>query len=379
MHVFGIVFECNPFHAGHAKLIAAARNAGADYIIGVMSGNFVQRGEPAVLPKFFRAEELARQGVDLVVELPVRYALSSAERFAGGAVEILWRLGADTVYFGSECGDVMKLAQVAEACSDADVIAKIRKLCETGLSYPTAQSLVLGQKLGNDYSELLNSPNNILGVEYIKAIRRLGCRGMSAMTLKREPGGVTAHGVREAAAEGKIPDGAVSPETAAMLRYGGAVDDAVWSAVALLKLREADLDSVADSAGGLGDRIRKAARESVSIDQVFGLANTKRYTMSRVKRTVCRAVLGIDGAYPDRVPYARILAVGAGGTRLLGLLKNKVTIQVSDSLKRLSEAGGNSAKLAAEECRATDLYNLVRKEPVRAGEEYFRKLYLVDV
>ena len=106
MSIFGVVCECNPYHSGHGKLIAEARRRGADALVAVMSGDFVQRGEPALLSKFNRAADLARQGFSLVFELPVRYSLSSSERFAAASVGLLDSLGAvDTLFFGSECGD----------------------------------------------------------------------------------------------------------------------------------------------------------------------------------------------------------------------------------------------------------------------------------
>lgn len=178
MVIAGIVAEYNPFHNGHELHIAATREKlGEDTgIVCCMSGDFVQRGEPAQWSKFARAEAAVRCGVDLVFELPVQWALSSAEGFARGSVGLLDSLGVvDYLSFGSECGSVEPLEHIAEALLDPVVNAEIRAGCGTGESYAVVRQRVLEGRLGQE-GALVALPNNILAVEYIKAIYDLGSR-----------------------------------------------------------------------------------------------------------------------------------------------------------------------------------------------------------
>ena len=173
MAIIGIIAEYNPFHTGHEYHIARRRELlGADStVICVMSGDFVQRGEAALYSKFARAEAACRCGADLVIELPLPWALSSAEGFARGAVGLLGALGATHLSFGSECGDVQRLERIAENLIDPAVNAEIsRELNENANnSYASARQTVLARRLG-DEAKLIEQPNNILAVEYLKAI-----------------------------------------------------------------------------------------------------------------------------------------------------------------------------------------------------------------
>ena len=198
MAIIGIIAEYNPFHTGHEYHIARSRELlGADStVICVMSGDFVQRGEAALYSKFARAEAACRCGADLVIELPLPWALSSAEGFARGAVGLLGALGATHLSFGSECGDVQRLERIAENLIDPAVNAEIsRELNENANnSYASARQTVLARRLG-DEAKLIEQPNNILAVEYLKAIyeQRLDitpmtvtiCRAISGRSLRR--------------------------------------------------------------------------------------------------------------------------------------------------------------------------------------------------
>ena len=187
MAIIGIIAEYNPFHTGHEYHIARSRELlGADStVICVMSGDFVQRGEAALYSKFARAEAACRCGADLVIELPLPWALSSAEGFARGAVGLLGALGATHLSFGSECGDVQRLERIAENLIDPAVNAEIsRELNENANnSYASARQTVLARRLG-DEAKLIEQPNNILAVEYLKAIyeQRLD---ITPMTVQR--------------------------------------------------------------------------------------------------------------------------------------------------------------------------------------------------
>ena len=312
MAIIGIVAEYNPFHTGHEYHIARSRELlGADStVICVMSGDFVQRGEPALYSKFARAEAACRCGADLVIELPLPWALSSAEGFARGSVGLLGALGATHLSFGSECGEVERLERIAECLIDPAVNAEIsRELNENAnISYASARQAVLARRLG-DEAKLIEQPNNILAVEYLKAIyeQRLD---ITPMTVQR-------------IGSGHDMAGDVGPKSASELRRmilsGGKVDNYIPKNALAVYSREESLGrqamsrdfhetailsrlrmfgenyykSLPDSGGGLGSRLYKAAHEEATLDGVLAAVKTKRYTLSRIRRMCLCAALGV--------------------------------------------------------------------------------------
>ena len=379
MQVFGVVAECNPLHTGHELLLAEAKRRGADGVVAVMSGSFVQRGEPAVLSKFDRAADMARAGYDLVLELPVRYALSSAQRFAEGGVSALAQTGiVNTLFFGSECGELAALQTLAAVLQQQDTAAAIKAYTEQGISYPAAQQRAVAEKCGEEVANLLNGSNNILAVEYLRANERLQL-GLSAQTVLRAPAAPSAHGIRRHAAAGLPLGGRVREHTAELLAGGGAIDQALWQRVAMYKLREMDeaqFSLLADAGGGMAERMAQAARRCATLDAFCEAVKTRRYTMSRVKRMACCAALGLFGVPELPAPYLRVLAIGRGGRQLLGEMKKRCSVPFSESLLKLSDTDARCAAFAKEECRATDLYNFVRKQPLAVGEDFTRRLYV---
>ena len=188
MNVLGIVTEYNPLHNGHIHhLKESLAVSSADAAVCVMSGNFVQRGEPAIVDKWIRAEIALNSGMDLVIELPAVYALSSAELFAFGAIKILDSLGfVSSICFGSETGVLEPLDAVAEILSNEPEEYKVflKKFLEKGLSYPAARESALNEFFGADMAEVVSSSNNILGIEYLKALKRLNSP-IRAFTIRR--------------------------------------------------------------------------------------------------------------------------------------------------------------------------------------------------
>ena len=373
VRVFGIVCECNPFHGGHRLILEKARRNGAGAVIAVMSGDFVQRGEPAMVSKFVRAADLADGGCDLVFELPVRSALSSAEGFAAGAVRLLDAAGiADTLFFGSECGDIALLERAAELELDGELTRETAALAEQGLSWPAAREKALVSMGQEEIASLLNKPNNILAVEYLKALKRSGS-AMKAVTVKREDDGLTAHGIRERYLSGEDISSSVSGRTVEELLGGGAPDAGAWSRIALYRLRNMsrqDLAGLEDISGGLDSRIYAAAKTAASIEELYEAVKTRRYTMSRVKRVIARAVLDIKGT-GEEPEYIRLLAIGEKGRELLARMDGRASLPVIAGLK-----GAEGSKAAAEEIRATDLYSLIKRTPTPAFEDYTGKLYV---
>ena len=381
MQVYGIICECNPFHYGHSRIVRAARADGADAGVGVMSGDFVQRGEPACCSKFERAEAMARGGFDLVLELPVRYALSSSEGFAEAGVNLLEATGAaDVLMFGSECGDADLLRKAAEVLAGREALERIRALQEQGNAYPEAQEKILTEMLGEEAAAAVRGGNNLLALDYLKALNAAGS-GMIPKTVLRTADGFTAHGIRERIREGEDLTGLVPEGMAETLRDPDKrIDEESLSRTCLMALRsrtEKELAQLSDISGGLDKRLYRAAGTASSLDELLDAVKTKRYTMSRVKRVTMRAVLGLYGRTDGTVPYARILAIGEKGKEVLKRMKERSAVPFSADIRQLAESSAAAAKLLEEECRAVDFYNLNRRVPVPVGEDFSHRIFVI--
>lgn len=348
MAIIGIVAEYNPFHTGHEYHIARSRELlGADStVICVMSGDFVQRGEPALYSKFARAEAACRCGADLVIELPLPWALSSAEGFARGSVGLLGALGATHLSFGSECGEVERLERIAECLIDPAVNAEIsRELNENAnISYASARQAVLARRLG-DEAKLIEQPNNILAVEYLKAIyeQRLD---ITPMTVQRigsghdmagDVGPKSASELRRMILSGEKVDNYIPKNALAVYSREESLGRQAMSrdfheTAILSRLRmfgENYYNSLPDSGGGLGSRLYKAAHEEATLDGVLAAVKTKRYTLSRIRRMCLCAALGVKKDDADGIPpYARVLAANSRGCEYLRVLSKNPTIPV---------------------------------------------------
>lgn len=381
MRVFGVVCECNPYHSGHGKLIENAFALGADKLVAVMSGDFVQRGEPAVLSKFDRAADLVEQGFSLVFELPVRYSLSSSERFAAASVGLLDALGAvDRIIFGSESGDLEALTRVSRAVDDPKTRELVRELCGRGYSYPGALSSALTELFGSETVESLSGPNNLLAIDYLRALASLGS-GIEPVTYRREADGFSAHSVREMMENSADAGGYVTERTRRLIEDGNTVSMQKWDTVCISLLRRLEEDrfaSLPDMSGGLENRLFRASRQAATLSEFLSIAKTKSYTMSRIKRAAACAACGIFGEAPDVPPYARILAIGRGGKELLREISASSALPVSENLISLSSVSPAAARTAEEEIRATDSYNVIRRIPLPAGEDLSRKLTVID-
>lgn len=349
MSVIGIVGEYNPFHYGHKYHITESiKQLGeACPVVCVMSGDFVQRGEAAVYSKSARAEAAVKSGVDLVLELPVPWALSSAEGFARGAVGLLGALGVVThLSFGSECGEIEPLCSVAELLLDPTFMSDVRRELDDdeGISFAAARQRAAAKRLGA-VSELLSSPNNILAVEYIKSIYELRLN-MKPMTVGRvgaghdsvsKSGPKSAAELRRALAAGSSLTGMI-PEKAyevylreERLGRGPVLSEMLETAV-LSRLRMLPDDAFAglpDAGEGLHNRIASAAHTESSLDAVLAASKSKRYALSRIRRIVMCAALGIQSGDADGIPpYARVLAANDRGCALLRDINERASLPI---------------------------------------------------
>ncbi len=338
MSVIGIVGEFNPFHLGHYEHFRRSREqaGGPDTpIVCVMSGDFVQRGAPAVFDKHSRAEAAARCGADLVIELPLPWCLASAERFAFGGVSLLESLGFVThLAFGSECGDLAPLTALALAAADPENLERIKDhMAAWGSSFAAARESVLAEVLGQE-ARLLESPNNTLAVEYLKALFSLRSDMIPLTTPRTDVGhDSVSDGPKRSASQLRsmmeagediaayVPAGARSMPRERMDEGRGPVTMASLEEALLSRLRALrpeDFAALPDATEGLENRLYRAVRTEPSVGAVLSAVKTKRYPLSRLRRMVMCAALGVraeDSA--GRPGYARLLASTERGRALL--------------------------------------------------------------
>ena len=322
MKLAAIICEFNPLHTGHKKLIDFAKTQ-ADKVVCIMSGNFTQRGLPACADKYARARHALLAGADLVVELPTVFATASAENFAFGSVAIAERLNADCLVFGSECGDVSELHRCVDMLNDAEANARIRQEIEKGNSYPKAVALATGL-------DALDKPNNVLAIEYIKALRKLNS-SITPVTIKREDN------YNESTAGEFASSMALRKDRALRERYtfdfvAADIDDEIekkYYAIAPSFLAVASKEQLAKLEGvteGIHNRIYNADK-SQGLERVLEQIKTKRYTRLKLQRIVLNCVLGITKEtveqYKKQPIQIKVLGVRIGNETMLDGIENE--------------------------------------------------------
>ena len=357
MKNIGIICEYNPFHHGHARQLRLVKEQGT--AVCLMSGYYVQRGEPAVIGKSVRAEAAVLGGADLVLELPVTYALRSAEGFADGGVEIFRRLGLiDSLSFGSECGDTEKLLSLAEILDTDDFSQMLRAKLDEGLSFPAARQKAL-EALGQP-GELLANPNDILAVEYCKAILRRGGK-INPLVIQRNgsyhhgtdpdaPSASVLRGLEDWA--GYMPEESYALQSSAVRHSLAAGERAVLSR--LRALSDPEFEALPFGSEGLWRKLMQACRRENSVSEILCATKSKRYTLTRLMRMLLCAFLGISREEMEReVPYIRVLAMNRRGGKLLRQLREQ-----SDLLLLNGNENAPDCSYRDLERRADALYGL---------------------
>jgi len=394
MKIAAIIAEYNPFHDGHKYHIAETRRiTGATHVVIVMSGNFTQRGDVAILPKHERVKAALNGGADLVIELPVAFALSSAEQFAFGAVTLLNSLGCvDILSFGSESGDIELLGEAAGAVHYAQTTEEFFMAMKRGKTYPAALQAAVSEFYTDDVVDILTSPNNTLAVEYLKALNESGSE-IKPFTIKRV-------GANHDAEPALVcpPDGGVSrPENfpcASQIRkamlageadaiYGVPTDFAdinrLETAI-LAKLRmmsESQIKKSPNVHSGLENRIFKAARAARSLNELYFLIKTKRYTLARIRRAVLCAFLGItQGDVKLQPQYVRILGMNDKGKEILASC-SKSSLPIDTSLAALAKKSDDCKRQALLEDRCSNVYALAFEKNGLCGKEFTTKPVLL--
>lgn len=386
--ILGIVSEYNPFHNGHLRHLNYSKEVTkAAFTICVMSGNFTQRGDTALVDKWTRAEMALKTGVDLVIELPTLYATSSAENFAEGAVKILHSLGiVDYLSFGSEIGELSPLNEIAEVLykEPKSFSNLITMQLKSGLSYPKARELAISMYFGSSkkYTEILENPNNILGIEYLKAIKKLKSP-IRPFTVKREysdynsksikNGFASSTAIRAMLEEKKNIHYVVPYETYELIDEKNKLGEIVpnlstFEKEIIYTLRKMSVQEIAelpDISEGLEFRIKEAANISNTLETLISNIKTKRYTQTRIQRIMLHALLGITkkdiNMSKRTIPYIRVLAFNKHGKRIISAIAaNNPQIKIIVSVKKFMENNTNTnlRKMLAKDILATNIYTL---------------------
>ena len=397
MRIAGVVAEYNPFHDGHVYHLRRTKQTAADAVVVVMSGNYVQRGEPAVLPKFARAKAAVQCGADLVVELPVPWAIGRAQTFADGAISVFQQLGCvDRLSFGSECGDVGRIRRAASAAHSDETLALTNQLLSAGsITFAAARQQAVRQLFGNDVAEVFNGPNDTLACAYADAARRSSW----AADLLAVP--------RIGAHDGTYCDGenyaSSSLIRSAILRgdplFGcPPAMQTIWdeqtragSAPALLSRMErailadwrtADANEIAalpDVSEGLENRLIDAAKQADSLSAFYDLAKTKRYTHARIRRIVLSRFLRIIAFdISQNVPYIRVLAVGKNGKELLRMAKQTCSVPILTRSADIRNLDADAKRVLDMEFRAGELYALLLPKPAPSGAELQTPVFILS-
>lgn len=411
MKVVGLITEYNPFHNGHKYHIEKSKEVtGADYVIAVMSGNFVQRGAPAITNKYARSMMAINNGVDLVFELPVCYATGSAQYFALGAVALLSRLGiVDFLCFGSECGDIKVLKDAADLFlkSPKDYENLLYTYIKEGYSYPAARAKAAGHTLSSGENEkdagmlkIISEPNNILGIEYMRALRQINSP-IKPATIKRHKAGYHDITLDIASSEASGEDSEISISSATAIRtvlekadafnnlpaVKSSVPERVYDYLSdnlnfeypitvedfasiikykLLSESKEDLAAYLDLSPDLADRIKNTDIINCNILQLSQKLKTKNITLTRVNRALIHVLLNIrretfsEFIGNDIVYYARILGMKREASHLVRKIKKQgdvpVITKVADAFRQVADTG---MKMLSQDIFAAHLYDQI--------------------
>lgn len=428
MNSVGLITEYNPLHNGHIYHLNEARSkANAETAVAVMSGNFVQRGEPAVIDKYSRSSAAVDSGVNLIAELPTFYALSSAEGFAAGAVLTLAALGVSSFVFGSECGDIDSLEKCAEIFikEPADFQAELKNNLSMGYSYPKARHMALSTLYGNELSEIADSPNNILGIEYIKAVKKynLSIRPLTIRRVQNNYHDISLKGEISSATaiRRKLIDWSagsicssncninndINNEINDNINFAKYMPPAMFSAFnaklghtfpitdddfsLLLNYKTADIMykcggnkatfcaemlKYIDMNKDLANRLFAVHKDGMTFSEYTAALKNRQYTTTRIQRMLMHIILeftvDLKAKYEaGAVPYVRILAMDDKGRRHLNSIKKSAAVPIITKT-------ADYKNLLSEDIYAASIYNqaVCKKYGQTTFDEFRQGVYI---
>lgn len=410
MKIIGLITEYNPFHNGHKYHIQKSLEiSGADKVIAVMSGNYVQRGTPAIMPKHMRAREALQNGISAVFELPVPYATGSAEYFARGAVSLLASLGCiEGFCFGSECGDISILTEIARvvALEPFEYCHLLQKYLKKGYAFPYARQKALTAYMKDEQTDVvLSQPNNILGIEYLKANIQLNA-GLTPYTIKRFGADYhdetlhthysSASAIRKLLSysqdtlpslKNHVPDSSIQLfNEHYRLRYPVSEDDfSLLLKYKLLSETKTSLTRFADVTEDLANRIYRHLNDFISFEQFCSLLKTKEITYTRIRRILLHIILDITKkdmqTYSDHHyhGYARLLGFCQKDTSVLKTLKKCSRIPLLTKLTNTEMLEPFATHMLEKEIYANNLYESVITQKYKTSfiNEYTQEIVRV--
>ena len=386
-----IISEYNPFHFGHLyHLNESISQTDTDFKVAIISGNFVQRGEPSIINKWEKAKVALSAGFDLVLELPTLYAISSAENFASGSIKIADQIGSNYISFGTESGDLEKLKKLSSLINknEKEYITNVKEKIAEGFSYPKSQELVIDKMFGNEFLGVCK-PNNILGLEYLKSLNAISSN-ITPITVKRDLDKSSSSDVRALLRtsgfkiedlKNSIPD--FSYEVLAENIENG---NAVLSLKAFEKeiiyiLRTIDnekLKNIPDVPENMLSNLKKIACSTNSLDELITALKNKSITQARIQRILLYILLGItksDMELSKRItPYVRVLGMNENGKKILSDISKD--INVITSVKAFERTCDDSDLLRMLEIdkKATDIYTLAYVKDSVANLDYTTRI-----
>ncbi|MEG2360427.1 MAG: nucleotidyltransferase [Christensenella sp.] len=391
MKIAGIIAEYNPFHTGHAYHIAQTREkCGADYIVCVISGNFTQRGEPAIYDKWTRARAALENGADIVLELPFAYATQSAEGFSYGGVSILNALNCvDFISFGTETSNTEVLKQAAQLLTEEPPLFRtaLKSALTDGQSFPAARAHALKQCLIKSDTAIFEQPNNILGIEYLKALLQLKSRiepvfitradgEYSSLKLSRQFSGARA--IRHAIKENNPAFQQFVPNWDFAQHIEPVFSDAMFPFL-MFRLRSmslSDISEIESVSEGLEYRIYEAAKTAKSYSALIEAIKSKRYTYTRIARILLYCMFNItkekQALLKKEQLYAHVLGVQQKSISLLSQLCAASSIPI---ITKASEFPDNN--LINMDILASDIYALFTKKIAPSKRDFTQKLIII--
>ncbi len=406
MKVLGITAEYNPFHNGHKYHIEKSREmTGADCVVTVMSGNFTQRGEAAILDKWERSRLAVDNGVDLVVELPFIYACSKAQSFAEGAVDILKGLGVHMISFGSESGELSDLYEAAANLIDGSekIEAARERHMKSGISFAKAGEIAAAEVLGEEAAKLMTEPNNILALEYLKRLIFWKERGhdIKAVTVKRHGSGYFEENSEKGFAgasvirkmESSEEFGKYVPENVVCALEGTentrlAAERALHANDCLFRLVRSEivksspeaLAQVYHMGEGLENKLKKEIIKAGNMEELISSVVSRRYTEATVRRLLTYVLLGIREYEPAKAVYGRVLAANENGRKLLGSLKKQDGHMPIITNINKDELDNEIVQACLRyDVLASDMYNLIYDRDMYAFSDKVKRPYMAGL
>ncbi len=378
----GIVCEFNPFHNGHEYLLSKAKENGKKNIC-VMSGNFVQRGEIAIMEKHRRAEMALKNGADVVISLPIGWSMSGAENFAYGSISLLKGTGiVDNLVFGSENNNKQLIEESAQVIFENKFSKEIGIYLSQGYTYADARQRVFNEQYPQ-LKDFIRQPNNILGVQYLVAAKSLGFNidftPISRMGANHDSAETTdkyssASNIRNMIQENKEVGFFVPHSVKEIIKDTDCADFSLIEKAIMFKLRSLSIEDIMnlpDISEGIENRIFESIKTSASFDELLTNIKTKRYTMARIRRIIMSAAFSVDNSYLKKEPpYIHIIGYRKESESLVSEIARNSDRPVIMSGKDTEKLSSFGKKVFGTECIATDLYSLAFTPPRPCSKEY---------